>query len=291
MEPFGRQSMEGVTKATIRATADDLTQMIRKASLKPGSPDPIHFEVYLSVQEDQIDILASERNNAILSYSTFGGNFFDSITVNQNVLTVDNNRKAETIVNVTDFLKYLTRAQDNSNSTVEMALLGEEDDRLCHALQFHGTIQTQIMLPASESNLKQIPLAAVKRFDENTNSFLNSDGESLPATIDTDVREIQRIVDIVDNRYDIDLFPIIIQDSELYVNIDTEEVAPNPWGRLNTERVVGPDLSNKYKKGFEEVFKTLSGIVRLETGPSMPLCILQQGDNQVIRHVLAPVEE
>jgi hypothetical protein len=284
--------MTEVTKTTITAKATRLEEMMKKASLKASAGDAVHSEVYVNVGGGEVRTLASKQNNSVVSYSTFGEGFLDTVEVDQDLLIEDNNGTAEAIINIEDFLTYLNYAHDDPSSKVELTLMGGEDDRLCHALQFHGAIQTRVMLPASESNLDEVPLDAVGRFDDDTHSFLAANGERMEATIETDVREINRIVDIVNDDDDTKFYPITIKDSELYLSVGKDERRNAAWGSLNADKVEGPDLSNKYNQGFEELFGALSGGVRIEAQEDAPICVVQDGhEGQVLRNVIGPVNK
>lgn len=284
--------MTEITKATVTAQANRLEQMIKKAALKSGAGDAVHSEVYVNVGGGEMRFLASKQNNSVISYSTFGSGFLDTVEVDQEKLIEDNNGTAEAIINVEDFLTYLSYAQDDPSATVELTLLGEEDDRLAHALQFHGAIQTRVMLPASETNLDEVPLDAVGRFDDETHSFLTGEGEPMEALIETDVKEIQRIINIVNDDDDTKFYPITIQDGELYLSVGKDERRNAAWGSLNAKEVSGPDLSNQYNQGFEELFGTLSGTVRIETDEDLPIAVVQdEYEGQVLRNVIGPVNQ
>lgn len=283
--------MTEITKATVTAKANRLEQMIKKAALK-ASGDPVHSEVYVNVGGGEMRFLASKQNNSVISYSTFGPGFLETTEVDQDKLLDSNNGTAEAIINVEDFLTYLSYAQDDPSATVELTLLGEENDRLAHALQFHGAIQTRVMLPASETNLDEVPLNAVGRFDDDTHSFLTGEGEQMAATIETNVSEIQRIITIVDDDDDTKFYPITLQDGELYLNVGKDERRNAAWGTLNAKDVSGPDLSNQYNQGFSELFNTVSGDVRIETDEDLPICVVQdEYEGQVLRNVIGPVNK
>lgn len=284
--------MTEVTKATITAPANRLEQMIKKASLKASAGDAVHSEVYVNMGGGEARFLASKQNNSVISYSTFGAGFVDSVDTDQESLIEDNNGTAEAIINVEDFLTYLSYATGDPSEQVELTLLGEENDRLCHALQFHGAIQTRVMLPASESNLDEVPLDAVGRFDDDTHSFVKSDGEPMDARIETGVSQIGKIVDIVNDDDDTKFYPITIQDGQLYLNVGKDERRNAAWGALAADEVEGPDLTNEYNQGFEELFGTLSGDVRIETEEEKPICVVQdEYEGQVLRNVIGPVNK
>ncbi|UBF23083.1 DNA polymerase sliding clamp PCNA [Haloarcula virus HCTV-16] len=284
--------MTEITKATITAQAGRLEQMIKKASLKASSGDAVHSEVYVNAGGGEARFLASKQNNSVISYSTFGAGFLDTVETDQEALVEDNNGTAEAIINVEDFLTYLNYATGDPSDTVELTLLGEENDRLAHALQFHGAIQTRVMLPASESNLDEVPLDAVGRFDDDTHSFLTGDGERMPALIETSVSQIQKIIDIVNDDDDTKFYPVTIQDGELYLSVGKDERRNAAWGALQADTVEGDDLSNEYNQGFEELFGTLSGDLRIETADGMPICVVQdEYEGQVLRNVIGPVNK
>ena len=292
--------MEGMTKATIRATADDLTQMIRKASLRSRSEGPVHSEIYMSVSNARIEFLAPITEDWIVSYSTFDTGFFDSVDVMQKNLIEKNEGNVEAIINVEDFLTYLSRAEDNSNQMVEMTLIGDENDRLCHTVRFEGVIFSEMILPASESNMEEVPLDSLKLYDDEIYSALRGNDGTMEATIETTVEEIERIVGFVNDHEkpaispiakDKQIYPIIIQNDTLLLSVGRGDQQDTVWGELKTEIVAGPDLFNVYSDWFEKVFESMSGEVRIKTGVNMPLCVIQTGDEHVVRHVLRPLDE
>jgi hypothetical protein len=114
----------------------------------------------------------------------------------------------------------------------------------------------------------------------------------MDARIETNVKEINRIVEIVDNDEDTKFYPITIRDGELYLSVGKDERRNAAWGALNAKEVDGPDLSNQYNQGFQELFDTLSGTVRIETEEDKPICVVQDArEGQVLRNVIGPVNK
>jgi len=282
--------MGETTKATIRAEAGRLEEMMRKAALKPSSGDDVHSEVYVNVGGDEVRFLAGKGGNRIISYSTFGDGFPDSVEVQQDNLTKQNNGTAEAVASAKRFLKRLNEVQDDSEHLVDIVFYGNPDERLCSHLEFSGTEREELTLATSTNNLDYIPFGVTERFDGG-HSWITSNGEPLAATIEADARDIERIVNVVNEDLGLTSYPITIRDNELYIDTGKNRVKDAAWGTLRTDRVNGPDLTNYYPDEFEAVFEVLSGEVRLETEQDMPLCAVQEQEGQIVRHVLAPMED
>jgi hypothetical protein len=281
--------MGEVTKATVRAEVGCLQEMMRKAALKSSSGDVVHSEVYVSVGGGEARFLASKSDNSIISYSTFGDGFLESVEVKPDTLTEENDRTMGAIVSATDFLDRLSEIEEDSGYLVDIVFTGNPDERLCKHLEFHGTEPEEMTLATSTNNLDYIPFEVTERFDE-AHSWITSNGEPLTATIEAETRDIERIINIINEDAGLKSYPVTIRDNELYINTGKNRVKNAAWGVLKTNRVSGPDLTNYYPEEFENVFSPLSGEVRLETEKDMPLCAVYEQDGQVVRHVLGPVD-
>lgn len=282
--------MGETTKATIRAEAGRLEEMMRKAALKSSSGDSVHSEVYVNVGGGEVRFLAAKDSNRIISYSTFGDGFLESVEVRQDTLTEENNGTAEAILSVEDFLDYLDELGEDSEYMTDIVFSGNPSERLCNRLEFQSTTEEEMTLPSNENNLDVIPFGVIDRFDE-AHSWTTSSGEPLASTIVADARDIERIINVVNEDVGLTSYPIIIRDNELYIDTGKNRVKDAAWGTLRTDRVTGPDLTNYYPDEFENVFTILSGEVRLETEQDMPLCTIQEQDGQIVRHVLAPASD
>jgi len=282
--------MGETTKATIRAEAGRLEEMMRKAALKSSSGDSVHSEVYVNVGGGEVRFLAGKDSNRIISYSTFGDGFLESVEVRQDALTEENNGTAEAILSVEDFLDYLDELGEDSEYMTDIVFSGNPSERLCNRLEFQSTTEEEMTLPSNENNLDVIPFGVIDRFDE-AHSWTTSSGEPLASTIVADARDIERIINVVNEDVGLTSYPITIRDNELYIDTGKNRVKDAAWGTLRTDRVTGPDLTNYYPDEFENVFTILSGEVRLETEQDMPLCTVQEQDGQIVRHVLAPASD
>lgn len=282
--------MGELTKATVRAEVGYLEEMMRKAALKSSSGDAVHSEVYVNVGGGEARFLAGKDNNRIISYSTFGEGFLESVKVQKDALTEENNGTMEAVVSTKRFLKRINQIEEDSGYLVDIVFSGNPDERLCNHLEFRGTEREELTLATSTNNLDYIPFDVTERFDED-HSWITSSGEPLAATIEADARNIERIVNVINEDPGLTSYPITIRDNELYIDTGKNRVKDAAWGTLRTDRVTGPDLTNYYPDEFENVFKILSGEVRLETEQDMPLCTVQEQDGQIVRHVLAPTSD
>jgi hypothetical protein len=233
--------------------------------------------------------LAGKNDNRIISYSTFGQGFLESVEVQQDTLTEENNRTMEAIVSATDFLDCLSEIEEDSGYLVDIVFTGDPDERLCKHLEFRGTEPEEMTLATSTNNLDYIPFEVTERFDEG-HSWITSNGEPLTATIEAETRDIERIINIINEDAGLKSYPITIRDNELYIDTGENRVKDAAWGVLRTNRVSGPDLTNYYPEEFENVCAPLSGEARLDTEQGMPLCVVCEQDGQVVRHVLAPAD-
>jgi hypothetical protein len=280
--------MGEVTKATVRAEVGCLEEMMRKAALKSSSGNAVHSEVYVNVGGGEARFLAGKDGNRIISYSTFGGRFFESVEVHEDTLIEENNGTMEAVISSKRFLKRLNRIEEDSGYLVDIVFSGNPDERLCNHLEFRGTEREELTLATSTDNLDYIPFEVTERFDEG-NSWITNNGEPLAATIEADTRDIERIINIINEDSGLKSYPVTIRDNELYIDTGKNRVKDAAWGVLRTNRVSGPDLTNYYPEEFENVFSPLSGEVRLETEQDMHLCVICEQDGQVVRHVLLPV--
>lgn len=271
--------------ATIQGPSQKIREVVENTALA-GRGDPFHSDVYVNVQEGWLNLIVGSPGNVVLSYCTFTEAYLDDISV------ADEEQGAEAIFDVGDFLSYLDFASDGGD--VELALRGEPDERLATVLEVTGSLNTRVMLPASESILEEVPLGLPERFNDDE-EFTSADDpdETLPTTINTDVEQIRRIIEVVDYDPETEFYPITIEEGDFTLDIGTDAERNAVWGDLDAHSVEGPDLSNYYHEGFESLFGTLSGEVTMQTAPGgAPLATVQDSyDGMTLRHILGNVSE
>lgn len=270
--------MSEETLARIEGPSQAIKNAIEQTALA-GRGDPFHSDVYLNIRDGLVNTLVGSPGNVVLSYCTFSESYFDGIEVEADRDGV------EAIINVADFFSYLNFADDGG--TVRLSFRGQENDRLAGALEMTGALNTRIMLPTSESILDEIPTGLPEKFDEDEN-FVGSPEDSR-ATITTDTKQIEQIIEVVDYDTEVEFYPITVEDEEMILDVGQPD-APDRnsvWGSLNAKDIDAPvDISNQYHEGFEPVFNTLSGEVIMQTNPDSPVVIVQQDNGRIVRHML-----
>ena len=277
---------------TIRGPSQRIREIITHTALA-GRGDPFHSDVYLSVTPGQVDTVVASDGNTLLTYCTFTDDALSEIDV-----TEDDADSAQAIVNVADFLNYLDFASDGGE--VELAFRGDPDSKLASVLEVTGALNTRVMLPASESILDDVPVNAMfDRFDDQ-NNFQGKSG-ALETNIETDVEQIQRLIEIVNYDSETEFYPITVEENGEDEDVDTQyefaldigrDTGRNAvWGEMSATSVTSDsEVQNNYHQGFEPVFDTLGGDVRLQTASGgAPLAVVQERDGVTLRHVIANV--
>lgn len=264
--------MSEETLATVSGSVQQVRQAVEKTALA-GRGDPYHSDVYVNIGDGEMRTIVGSPGNVVVAFCSFNENYVDNLE-----------GEVEAILDVSDFLNYLDIATDGGR--VELNFLGNEGDRLATRLHIEGKLQSTIMLPASEAVLEEVPLGLPKSFDDE-NQMHNSDGDTLGTEIQTSVNELDRVVDAVDLREDIDFYPIVTEGGEFKLDVgDSRDQEIR--GVLQAE-VEGDDVDNRYNEGFEELVNTLNGGVHLATDQDAPLCAVKEQEGVVLRHIVGNV--
>ena len=271
------------TLAVIEGKAQKIERALEELALS-GPSEAFHDDVYLNIRDGVVNGVVGSPGNVVLSYCTFTSHF-DSIDVE-----VDKDG-VEAILEVEKFLSYFGFATDGS-SEVRLSFRGDPDDRLATAVEVTGVLNARLMLPNSESILDEIPMGLPDDFNDN-DRYEAQEGQEPPVLIETETDTVSRIIEIVDYDPDLDFYPITVEDGEFALNAAKEDQPDRDRvsGSLDAHSVQSPtDFTNHYQEAFEEVFKTISGKVELQTAPTnSPMVILQKADGRVLRHMLGPV--
>lgn len=276
---------------TIRGPSQRIREIVTHTALA-GRGDPFHSDIYVSVNDGQVDTVVASDGNTLLTYCTFTEDSLSDISVSGDADT------AEGIFNVPDFLNYMDFASDGGE--VELALRGQPDNRLASVLEVTGALNTRVMLPTSESIMDSVPIEAMfNRFDSE-NNFQGQTG-SLPTTIETDVEQIQRLIEVVNYDSETKFYPVTVNETgtdedgdalfDLALDIGRDTGRNAVWGEMDALSVESDEeVQNNYHKGFEPVFDTLGGEVSLQTAAGgAPLAVVQERDGVTLRHVIANV--
>lgn len=283
------------THATIRASAEKFQQMIRKSSLE-GEVE--HSDIYLNVLPDEVRVLQAAPGEVVLTYCTFGEDFFDEISVDRDIreeTSVDNSGDefefdvgAEAILDVERTLTYLGFASEGG--TVELEFTGTEDRRLSTFARANGALESWVKLPGSQDVLDSVPHWLPLRFNSD-DRYTNTAGDEAPTKVTTKTEKINTIIDAVKEDQDAEFYPLVVEDGEFRIDVGDDQRS-GVQGSLGAQSVEGPDIENYYYDGFEEIFNVLSGRIEIQTAPGgNPASIVADGDNgETVRHVNGAVD-
>lgn len=272
--------------ATIQASAQNVRTLIQQTALG-GTGDPFHSDLYLNVHDaGAVTAIGGQPGGVTQTYCTFTEpHLTDVSSVHED--------GTQAVVDVADFLTYgLDFASDGGE--LEVAFRGDEDSDLASVVEFYGAVNSRVMAPVAGDVLEEVPTGIVDNFPEGDGQYVSVEKDkAFPTNIRVDAEQIQRIIEVVDHDPSTDFYPITVEDGELTLDVGRDEGRNAVWGDLQAESVDGPDVNNQYKKGFEEVFNSLSGEVWLQTAPGgAPLCVAQEGhDGMVIRHVIGNMSD
>lgn len=294
------------TFATIRATNEKLTQMIRQASAG------FHDDLYLRVigEEDRVEFLASSNGRQVISYCTFSGLKLVEGSGEAILPTgIDNDTRG-----ILDYLGIV-----EGSGTIEMTLEGEEGDgehpRLAEHWHVEGKLEGTVRLPGSEDDLKHVPWHIPDRFYGDDERYISSSAfdetgdeivadeplEYAPETvIETTVQSVQDgVIEPANFMDEVGYYPLVVEDEVARLDLQGNEGDDSLTGEIHTESVEGPDVSRRFDEGFEELFDEITGPVRLATapatggaGPSPPLVVVQNNlTDETQRHIVGPFAE
>lgn len=275
--------MSQETLAKIRGNADRIRQMVEKTALLGRGSDPYHEEIYIHIQDNQVNALGSSAGNSAIAFCSFTDSFFDNINA-------DSEDGIEAIINVPDFLTYFDGASDGK--LAELRFKGDDPDGFATSLQIESRILTTFMLPVSDSVKEKIPLGVVNRFKEGEkwegNNVFHSNSGSEPSTeIRTTAEEIQLLIEQTEI-FDKEFYPIVTEGESFMLKVGNDG-RNESRGTLDGE-VEGMDISNNYFHGFNNLFNSISGDVVIRSAPDAPMSVIKEREGSVLRHILAPVK-
>jgi len=284
--------------ATIRASVEQFKKMINQSAL---SGETEHDDLYMNVRSDGVRILQQAPAEVVLSYCSFGTDYFDEIELKTDESEETYTEKsgdesaflagAEAIINVEKALTYLDFASESG--TVELSFTGSEENRLATYMTAEGALEAWVKLPGSTDILQDVPHWLPTRFNAD-DQYTNKAGDPAPVQIDTKVSRVQKIIKAVKEDRDADFYPLVVRDGNFYIDIGDEDRSgvSGSLGAQSVENKTGDDVENYYFDGFEEIFDVLSGPVQLQTAPgNNPVAVVQSGsEGRVIRHVNGTVD-
>lgn len=259
--------------ATIEAASFNLEDVVMYGTMENFDE---YDHAYLHLQDGRLQIIASIPGESASTYAEFHeGDLLDSVS---------SAGETEALIDIEDFLFYLENAEQSGPVTVTFH--GEEENRLASFVEIEGSLTSSVYIPSSSKILEQMPLYLPDSFTEDGNYERNE--KQLQTKIQTEVKEIQRIVNIVDSDKvrGVNEYPLVVQDGELALNVQDENSRSSVSGSLNAV-ADGPDLAVTYQTGFSEAIGSLSGEIAMRASPGgSPLLIEKNLDDGVVRHLV-----
>ena len=289
--------------ATIKADADDLNRMIEKAS---GGH---HEDLLIRVADGNVSTLMQTYGRQVVSYCDFDGEYFDDVTGECEAIMPVGGQGMDS-EGFRDYMKFA-----EGSGTVKITFLNEgergRNAPLATRWRAEGSLTTELRLDAGDEDLDAVPWDHPPRWTPDnqyaSKRCLTDDG-TLPededewivgpvviqTTADTIREKIIEPANFVDGY---DAFPITVEDGEFAVKVEGKQQDNSIRGPVNAESVEGPDAQREFKPGFEDVFGSLSGQIRLQTAPggdgstSPPMSVVQETTTHTVRHLLSALVE
>lgn len=266
--------------ASLSASAGSFEELLQLSSLQ-GEVD--HSTLYLNILEDEVRVLQAAPGWVLLTYCTFGEDFFDEISIERDMrkqTEIDStgeefkyNAGVEVILEVASAQTFIDEIHERA--TLKAEFFGTGDERLASTAKINSTEKGRVKKLGGHSNFNNIPHWLPRRFSSN-DVFTNASGDEAPTRVKTESSKLETVAQTIDIHRKAEFYPIGVWDGEFMVG---------------AESVEGPSVSNYYFDGFREIFSTLSGPVELQTAPDdNPMAVVQKGENRVIRHIIGALD-
>lgn len=266
-------------KATLTAKAAQFRYMVVQSAVDAAGNDPpwVHSDIYLDIGPDRVDALVAAGGGSINTFVTFDVDYFDELE-----------GSCVALMDVEATLERLAVAEGSGR--MEFEFHGPEGSDQAERLVANGALEMEVNLPAAGKAMDKVPEELPERWDDE-DRLLSPSGNPHQTFIDTNVSEVQKIIEAVDLHDHLDYYPITVDDGAF--SLDVGDKLGHLRGKLDGD-VEGPDLKNWYKPGFEPIFdRTMDGDVQLQTTPGenggYPLAIVQDDGDVTIRHILVEV--
>lgn len=262
-------------QATIEASKVQIREIVEETAVG------YHEKIYANITDGRVRFLAGTPGGTVVAYNDYVVGDIEEIS-----------GEAQAIIPVPNLLDYLSLAGEGTSSVVVLEFVGSEGSMLAEQLRLSvpgsHSFEVGLTLPASESSMESVPTDLPSLFNED-NVLLNQ-AEDRPVTthIDTYTETLDKILDVVDLREELEFYPIVVDNEEFLLNVGSDQ--GNYVNAKLQGEVDGEDVDNLYGSGFSEVVKALDGNVTLHVEQGSPLEILKEGSYGTVRHVLGSAE-
>jgi hypothetical protein len=239
-----------------------------------------HDEVYLNIDNGRVRLLAGTPGASAGTYVDFVEAYFESV-----------DGSTEAYFDANEVFSYVDLVSESSSNELEVSFLGTESDRLASKVEIRpateaSDFEVSMMLPSGSSVIESVPGNLPGRFNKDHVLMTAPPGEDerpLACHIETDFSQLNKIVNAVSLREELDYYPVVVQDGNFRLDVGSEE--SEKINAILNGSVEGPDVSNSYGGHFKETTSTLSGSVEMYLDKGGPLQILQKKSHATIRHL------
>ncbi len=271
---------EEIVRASFGAKRSDINRMVDDAT---AAFDDKYDQAYINVRSDEINLIAN-AGTAVAAYSTYSDPIIGDIQVDDSF----EESGSEAIIRVSEFKNYLNFV---GGSFVDVEFLGTDDtdDRLARKIHLDGDLEATIYIPSSQSDLESKMLTAVDLYNDENEFIKPSNGETLSTSFGTNVEALSKIVEVADFD-DIVLknYPVVVENGKLMLHAQDKNDRNEVSGALYSENLEGPDVSNTYSRGFEELFSTIDGNVEVMIEQDSAISIVKDREGFTNRYAILP---
>jgi hypothetical protein len=272
------------------------TTMNNMQKLLNWSSAPLDLErydqVYFNLRPNTLTAI-SNIGKAVIAYCDFQEPFVENISVNEGLHSVG----MESLLRVPQFQQYLDFVGGESLEVTFFGQIEENDDGnqgRAKRVRIDGELTAEIYVPNSRSEYESMQLGIVSLYDDDNNWLRPSNNEPLETEFETWCKEFERIISIVDfDDFAMTNYPVSIQNGEFVLDVSDSNQRDSVSGPLNSISVDAPDNSEKYSRGFEELFSTISGEIKVRFEEDAPISVVRESNDDALccRYVILPVAD
>lgn len=260
-------------KAVITATEAQFKDLLDATSVS------YHEEIYLNIGDDRIRLLAGAPDSSSGAYVDAVEAFVESIE-----------GSSEAYIDVAQVESYLSILSEGPSTELEISFHGSDSDRLANQMKISpssGEGEVSLMLKSGERVMESVPSQLPKQFDQNNNFLHPVEDRPAKVHIETYVDEVRRIVEAVGLQESHEYAPIVVNGQQFILDVgDERDERVNVNLKADVDNEDDHDVDNLYGGSFDNVVKSLSGTLFLQTEDGSPVHLLQEKNHMTIRHVI-----
>lgn len=244
-----------------------------------------HDKAYFNLSVSSLRTIAN-AGEAVGAYCTYNEPYVENIELHEDI---DEDAGMESIVRVPQVKEFLHFV---GGDTIVFEFFGDSEEGRARKLAIDGELRAEIYLPNSKTNYNSMQLGIVNLYDEDNNWVSPGDSRPLDTKFTTDCSEFQRIIDIVEfDDFALSNYPVVIEDGEFVLDASDKNERDTVAGTLQATDVEGPDVSNYYSRGFDNLFSNVSGEIDVQLADDAPISIVRESNDEAmtLRYSILPI--